>query len=63
MTEDKTMQIFAIIGLCMVLALSPFAFIWSLNTLFNTNIPYTFYTWLATLIFVITIGHKTGKES
>lgn len=27
--------------------LVPFAFIWSLNTLFNTHIAFTFATWLA----------------
>jgi hypothetical protein len=35
----------------------PFVVIWSVNTLFPAMaIPYTFWTWLATLIFTMTFG-------
>ena len=39
-----------ILLLTIVVILWPFAAIWSINTLFNTGIPYTFWTWLAGLI-------------
>jgi hypothetical protein len=35
----------------------PFVVIWAANTLFPAlAIPYTFWTWLATLIFTATFG-------
>lgn len=35
----------------------PFVIIWAANTLFPAlMIPYTFWTWLATLIFTATFG-------
>jgi len=33
-----------------VFILGPLAVIWSANTLFNFTIPYTFDTWVATLL-------------
>lgn len=45
--------------------LSPFVFIWSLNTLFALNIAYGFFEWLAALVFLAVIngsGIKFKKE-
>lgn len=39
-----------ILLLTIIVALWPLVAIWSINTLFGTNIPYTFWTWLAALI-------------
>ena len=30
----------------------PIAFVWAINELFNLNIAYNFYTWLAALIII-----------
>lgn len=39
------------------IVLSPLAIIWSLNTLFPVlAIPYTFWTWLATLVLFMCIN-------
>jgi hypothetical protein len=44
-------------------AISPLILIWSLNTLFNLDIPYSFKTWLAglLLIYVIRFHMRVGK--
>ena len=33
-----------------IIIFAPLAAIWSLNTLFATNIGYSFYTWLAVIV-------------
>jgi hypothetical protein len=35
---------------CLVIWLAPLAYIWSVNTLFATTIPFTFDTWAASFI-------------
>lgn len=55
---------FGIIGvlvfLIAVIIFAPFATLWSLNTLFNLGIAYTFKTWLATVwIQMVTFGSVT----
>lgn len=51
------MPIFIIVIAVMVIVSFPFAAIWSLNTLFNLSIVYTFETWLAALFLnMITFG-------
>lgn len=55
---------FGIIGLLVfliaVIIFAPFATLWSLNTLFNLGIAYTFKTWLATVwIQMVTFGSVT----
>lgn len=45
--------------------ISPFMFIWSLNTLFSLTIAFGFYEWLAALILIGTLtgnGVKFKKE-
>ena len=36
-----------IVMLAAVVIFYPFILVWCINTLFTTNIPYSFYTWLA----------------
>lgn len=47
-----------ILAICITFALIclwPFAIIWAINLLFSLNIQYTFWTWLACLVFLITL--------
>lgn len=39
--------IFIIILLLFIIVFGPFFTIWSFNTIFKLDIPYTFYTWAA----------------
>jgi len=48
--------IFWILVILTVVALMPLALIWSVNTLFNTGIEYTFFTWLAALLLAGLFG-------
>lgn len=41
--------IFLLIAL--VIIVGPFIGVWAINTLFHTNTAYTFWTWLAALLF------------
>jgi hypothetical protein len=52
-----------IIGLAIFLiVVAPLAIIWSLNTLFPVlAIPYTFWTWLATVVLASTVT-KSGVK-
>lgn len=54
-----------LIALAMVIALIvlwPLLIIWSVNTLFPVAaIPYTFWTWVAVLIFTMTFGKANVK--
>lgn len=43
-----------------LLIVMPFVTIWSVNTLFNTNIPTTFDTWLAVIILGMFFNNSTG---
>lgn len=45
-----------IIGYIVLVCLMPFAFIWSLNTLFELSISYTITTWLAVVFLLAAIG-------
>lgn len=38
----------------------PFAAIWAINTLFDFEITYSFWNWLAAIV-VCTIVHRTSK--
>lgn len=52
--ENEMTDILLAIGLIALVVgwiiFGPLCLIWSLNTLFHTGIPYTFTTWLATLV-------------
>ena len=39
----------------------PMAAIWAVNTLFGTMIPYTFKTWLASLILGSIVGSSSAR--
>lgn len=41
----------------------PFAFIWSLNTLFNLSIAYGFKQWAASLFVTMLIGSRSVNVS
>ncbi|MBF0102011.1 MAG: hypothetical protein HQK77_14000 [Desulfobacterales bacterium] len=42
------LQLFALL----IIMVTPFLFIWSINTLFQTMIPFTFKTWLAGIVLL-----------
>lgn len=46
----------AFIGLLIQVA-SPLVLIWSLNTLFNTGIPFSFKTWTAGILLIYLVRH------
>jgi uncharacterized membrane protein len=48
--------IFALLLILVYLIFGPILFMWSLNTLFNMNILYTFNNWLATYIFLVILN-------
>lgn len=57
----KNLDATSIIAICLAFIILacfwPFAFVWSINTLFGTQIPFSFQTWLASiLLFVIFKG-------
>ncbi len=66
MTDNATL---AVVGLFIIVILAlvvvgPFFTIWSLNTLFSLEIPYSFSTWIAVnwLLFLLH-GVKVQKKS
>jgi hypothetical protein len=48
--------VFALLLVLIYLIFGPMLFIWSLNTLFNMNILYTFDTWIASYIFLVILN-------
>jgi uncharacterized membrane protein len=48
--------IFALFLILIYLTFGPILFIWSLNTLFNMSILYTFNNWLASYIFLVILN-------
>ncbi len=42
------------------IVLWPVVFLWALNTIFGLGIPLNFWTWLATVVILITIGVLTS---
>lgn len=59
MTDEQTKAAIAlsvIFTLLVVIVAGPFFTIWSVNTLFALEIPYTFKTWCAVL-WLITVFH------
>jgi len=53
-----TSTVMFILLIIALLILTPFAAIWSVNTLFHLGIPYTFWSWLA--VVVLTVFAKAG---
>jgi hypothetical protein len=65
MTTKLNLTLTGFIGMVVLLialiVLGPLATIWSLNTLFNLNIDYTFWTWLAVAwLSLATFGSVTS---
>lgn len=63
--SKKTAFMLFILLILILSILSPFVFIWSLNTLFGLNIAYGFFEWLSALFFLGMInggGIKFRKE-
>ena len=52
-----------ILALTLAILFWPFAVIWALNTLFSQHIPFTFWTWLATLVLCWTIAGPTRMSN
>ena len=52
---------FGLIG-TIIHVISPLILIWSLNTLFNTGIPYSFKTWLAVLLVIYVVRFHIRPE-
>lgn len=52
----------AFIGLLIHLA-SPLVLIWSLNTLFNTGIPFSFKTWAAGILLIFLARHHLNPRT
>jgi hypothetical protein len=66
MTDNATLAVVAlfIIVILALVVVGPFFTIWSLNTLFSLEIPYSFSTWIAVnwLLFLLH-GVKVQKKS
>ena len=65
MNNSLFLSIIALLAIISLAVVTPFIFIWSVNTLFTLGIPYTFSTWGASLILIILLGpstHFTGKK-
>ncbi len=48
--------VFAFVLVLIYLIFGPLLFIWSLNTLFNMNMLYTFNNWLATYVLLVIVN-------
>jgi hypothetical protein len=59
-----TKLLLSILLIIIILVFSPFVSIWSLNTLFTTNIAYNFETWAAMIwLTVMTFGRISMKRN
>lgn len=46
-----------------IIIATPLLTIWSINTLFGAEIPFTFYTWLAmTWLYAVALGFKIATR-
>lgn len=52
----NNIKAFIVVGILIGVLFVPFISIWALNTLFLLGIPYTFKTWLASLILSAMFG-------
>jgi len=53
-----------VLGLTVLVILSPWGLVWSMNTLFPLTIPYTFKTWLASTVLLMWVntGYFSSKS-
>ncbi len=56
----KGLIVLFIVAAVAFIVLWPFVFIWAVNTLFGLAIPLNFWTWLAAVVFLVTIGVLTS---
>lgn len=57
----STEEVIAVVIIVILLAvMMPFAFIWAINTLFATGLAYSFWNWLAMVIFTSFVGGIFG---
>lgn len=56
-------SVLALVLLVVYFTFGPLLFIWSLNTLFNLNILYTFNTWLASYILLVIFNMATSSTT
>ena len=55
--------VFLIVAAVAFILVGPFITIWSLNTLFDLEIAYTFWTWLAMAWFAAVFAANTSRSS
>lgn len=55
MSNTTLTAILVLILAAIIIGIGPLLTIWALNTIFNTSIAYTFYTWAATLILQLSL--------
>lgn len=60
MDGEVVIGIVMILIFIVLLIVVPFAAIWSVNTLFGTMIPYTFKTWVASLLLSGIVGSSSA---
>lgn len=56
-------SVLALVLLLVYFTFGPLLFIWSLNTLFNLNILYTFNNWLASYILLVIFNMATNSTT
>lgn len=60
--KQATLGIFIVLAALIFLFWWPFALIWCVNTLFRTEIPMDFRTWLATVVLVVMLRLLSTKN-
>lgn len=50
-----------VLTLCLM-GLTPLAFIWALNELFNLKIAYSFVTWVASFVLLVCLNASVTKR-
>jgi hypothetical protein len=61
MSRTDRDRLVALAALIVLIVALPFFFVWSVNTLFHTEIPYTLETWLASAFMIANL--RIGKET
>jgi hypothetical protein len=58
----ETLGVAGVIAIVVLMVIiMPFLGVWAINTLFHTNTTYTFWSWLAALVFFGTLRFSTSK--
>lgn len=56
--EKKLYRIFYNVGIILVLYVVPKLMVFSINTLFEKNVPFNFKSWAAALVFYFIINYR-----